>query len=251
MNSKKFFLSCFSVSALIFSTPLWSQQKDHNIFSDDDESDISIVPVIEYDFSNEGDFSTSGGNTGTFELENGLGFGLDVQVPVNNSNLRFEGNFRYRKADLDSVNYERISLGGGNYAPDSLVSTINKSVEFSGSANQVSIGGSVYYDIDTGSDITPYVGAGIHYNHVTINDVNVSAGDLNARYNDDSGSLGYSLGVGVNYAVSDNVDVGVGYRYRQDFAGYEFEGTTDGKATTLDVDNFGSHSVMAGITVRF
>lgn len=65
-----------------------------------------------------------------------------------------------------------------------------------------------YYDIDTGTRFTPYVGAGLGYAH------------LKAKVNDDEESfsksannLAWQLGAGVSYAATDNISVDLGYRY--------------------------------------
>ncbi len=65
-----------------------------------------------------------------------------------------------------------------------------------------------YYDIDTGTKFTPYIGGGIGY---AKNEVSLSSSGLNISKDDTN--FAWQLGAGVAYAVNDNVSVDFGYRY--------------------------------------
>lgn len=66
-----------------------------------------------------------------------------------------------------------------------------------------------YYDIDTESKLTPYVGAGIGYAKLkgTLTIDGESMGSM------DDNNFAWQIGAGVGYALNDNVSVDVGYRY--------------------------------------
>ena len=262
MNSKKFLLGSFTAGALLFSMPSWSEGADHDIFEDDEstsDSSFSLRPVIEYDISTGGEFSTGGGNAGTFELESGVGFGVDASIPIDD-NFRAEVNFRYRESGISDITYSKaMNPETEKNLTKTELKGINKDIEIDGTVTQLSLGGSVYYDIDTGEKaFRPYIGAGAHYKYVMLNEVEVQAGTLNAKYDDAAGGFGLSASVGVNYAVSDSADLHLGYRYSHDF-GYDLEGTSvkgDGDDaeevdTELSVENVGSHAIMAGIAIKF
>ena len=63
-----------------------------------------------------------------------------------------------------------------------------------------------YYDIDTGTKLTPYVGAGLGMSH---QQYKVKADDIKKS----SDEFAWQLGAGVSYAATDNVSVDLGYRY--------------------------------------
>lgn len=65
-----------------------------------------------------------------------------------------------------------------------------------------SVLGNVYFDIPTGSVITPYLGAGIGY------------GWSDDKGDDESG-VTYALMAGVEVNITDNLSADVGYRFRQ------------------------------------
>ncbi len=67
-----------------------------------------------------------------------------------------------------------------------------------------------YYDIDTGSKITPYVGGGIGLARVELNDQYWK--DLYDKKIDDT-NFTWQIGAGIAYAVTDNFSVDAGYRY--------------------------------------
>ena len=67
-----------------------------------------------------------------------------------------------------------------------------------------------YYDIDTGSKITPYVGGGIGFAKLELNDQYWN--DVYNKKIDDT-NFAWQIGAGVAYAVSDNISIDAGYRY--------------------------------------
>lgn len=75
-----------------------------------------------------------------------------------------------------------------------------------------------YYDINTGTKFTPYLGAGIGYAKVK-GKANISA--LGSGSIDDN-NFAWQIGAGVGYAVNENVSIDAGYRYvdNGDFSEY-------------------------------
>lgn len=65
-----------------------------------------------------------------------------------------------------------------------------------------------YYDIDTGSKLTPYVGAGIGYAKIK-----GKASSLEVSYSEDGNNFAWQVGAGVGYALNDKVSLDAGYRY--------------------------------------
>jgi outer membrane autotransporter protein len=65
-----------------------------------------------------------------------------------------------------------------------------------------------YYDIDTGTQFTPYVGGGIGYTTAK-----ASVAVAEEKGSDKDTAFTWQLGAGVAYAVNDNVTVDAGYRY--------------------------------------
>ncbi len=61
-----------------------------------------------------------------------------------------------------------------------------------------------YYDINTGTKFTPYVGAGLGFSHQK-----VKADDIKKSSNE----FAWQVGAGVSYAATDNISVDFGYRY--------------------------------------
>ena len=74
----------------------------------------------------------------------------------------------------------------------------------------------VYYDIDTGTKFTPYVGGGIGYAHLK-NKTKVTgstpAGALDLGNSDSENNFVWNLGAGVSYALNNNLSIDAGYRY--------------------------------------
>lgn len=65
-----------------------------------------------------------------------------------------------------------------------------------------------YYDIDTGTKFTPYVGAGIGYAKIK-----GSLSVLGISESIDDNNFAWQIGAGASYALTNNVSVDAGYRY--------------------------------------
>ena len=66
-----------------------------------------------------------------------------------------------------------------------------------------------YYDIDTGTKFTPYVGAGIGMAHLKAK-VDFMDGDVPGK---SKTTFAWQAGAGVSYAMTDNLALDLGYRY--------------------------------------
>lgn len=104
--------------------------------------------------------------------------------------------------------------------------------------------GNLWYDFNTGSSFTPYIGGGIGYGYDVITS-EFSDDDLNT-----SGWL-YQLGAGVRFAATDNIALDLGYRYR-----VQPEATFSGDGFVMDPDDevtssATNHIVTAGVSVGF
>lgn len=99
-----------------------------------------------------------------------------------------------------------------------------------------------YYDIDTGTKFTPYVGGSIGYAKV---EGTISAAGFSMS--EDDTNFAWQLGAGVAYAVNDNVSVDFGYRYTD--MGDISKTYSDEPATyKMDVD---SHELLLGARYTF
>lgn len=104
----------------------------------------------------------------------------------------------------DTIVFGTTHVGG----PLTFTSTLTGTTSFasnSGSVRTFTLMANAWYDIDMGSNFTPYVGGGIGYA-----DNEVKHG---LAFNGSSGDFAWQLGAGVNYKISDGTSIGLGYRY--------------------------------------
>lgn len=106
------------------------------------------------------------------------------------SPIRVEGEFAYRHNTIDSIRYM-----GEKYDVDFNINTYTYMFN-------------AYYDIETGSPITPYFGAGLGYVH---SEGKVKVMDQSLRTSSDG--FGAQFMVGANYAINCKTDIGLEYRY--------------------------------------
>ena len=98
-----------------------------------------------------------------------------------------------------------------------------------------------FYDIDTGTKLTPYVGGGIGFAVLDIKDLFI--GDVNIRIvrgdNDDT-VFAYQLAGGITYEITEQIAADLSYRYvatsEPDFDGLE---------------EYNSHNLVAAIRFSF
>ena len=141
-----------------------------------------------------------------------LAAGYDFASP-----MRIEVEFMRQKNDLDRLSYDNVY---GNFDEGDLTT---KSFLFNG-----------FYDIDTGSPWTPFVGAGIGWSKL---DLDTPAFDVS----DNDDVFTYQFIGGVAYAFNEQWSVDAQYR---------FVGTSDATIDGADYD-FNSNNLMLGLRYSF
>lgn len=156
----------------------------------------------------------------TRDLEYDTGFGLLGQVgrylPYN---FRVEAELGWRRNDMDAWNGASID----------------------GDTNVLSLMGNLYYDIPTGTALTPYIGVGLGGAHVTMDSRRAGL-----SVDDDANVWAYQGIAGVDYRLNDRLSLKADYRY---FATDDFDMKVS-NGTTSDSE-YSSHNVMVGFTYRF
>ena len=98
-----------------------------------------------------------------------------------------------------------------------------------------------FYDIDTGTKLTPYLGGGIGFARLEIKDLFVGGVDIRiVRGDDDDTVFAYQLAGGIAYEITEEIFADLSYRYvatsESDFAGLE---------------EYNSHNLVAAIRFSF
>ena len=145
------------------------------------------------------EFSTST-DTG-FVLGSAVGTSLDKWA----KGLRAEVEVSYRRNDL-----------AGDWAR----TFIPVSGVIEGNESTFSIMANVWYDIDIGSKVRPYVGGGAGWARSQLDGVQITTfafgpvpPSVNRSGSIDTNGFAWQLGAGINYEVMPDVDLGIGYRY--------------------------------------
>lgn len=100
--------------------------------------------------------------------------------------------------------------------------------------------GNLWYDVETGTAFTPYVGGGAGWAY------DVVANDLAEMY---ISGFTYQLGAGVRFAATDTIALDLGYRYR---VRSHAEVTGDNAPEDFDVKiSAETHIVQAGVSLAF
>lgn len=160
------------------------------------------------------------GDTASFDTGFALGgfVGYDTGTGV-----RVEGELTYRSNDLDG-----FSLLPG--------------VPFDGGIDSLSLMGNVFYDFNTGSAWSPYVGGGLGVALMTADITSVGIDVID----DDDTVFAYQLGAGVGYALSPTVSITADYRF---FATGNPE-FADFAADNIEFE-YMNHSILVGARTTF
>jgi opacity protein-like surface antigen len=182
---------------------------------------VSIFGGAAFGMSANGLYSGSS----NFEVPTNTGYVIGGAVGTHiMPNLRGEVEVSYSHHDLSgTVNY------------DSSIYTAT------GSFNTLYVLGNLWYDLDLGGPITPYIGGGAG---VAVMMPNFSAdGDT---FTKSAVAPAAQVGAGITYAFSDNLKLDVGYR-----AKFVFNGTYLGSSSGVSGTSYIDQSVQAGLTFSF
>ena len=120
------------------------------------------------------------GSKGTLEYDTAAGIGGTLGYYIMDQ-FHVEADISWRRRDIDRVSIRGITFNSGETTSlDTMFNAI--------------------YDINTGTQVTPYLGAGIGFSYLT---------------DDDEAAFAYQGLAGVSYPISENSTLYGGYRYFQ------------------------------------
>ena len=179
-----------------------------------------------WNISQDQDFSTLGGNIDT-ALDSG--YALSAALGHDYGHIRGEIELSYRENEVDSH-----KLSGATVANST------------GETSALALMANGYYDFDTQTKITPYVGAGLGFARVDVKDY--AGGGNNDVADGDETVFAYQVIAGLEYPVTARTSVTGEYRY---FATTDVDIDTNlGGAQGSDV-NYDNHSILLGVKHNF
>jgi opacity protein-like surface antigen len=161
----------------------------------------------------------------TFTASFDAGYGLGLTAGYNFDMFRLEGELFYKTNAFDE-----ISAVGASIPADGDVSALGLMVN-------------AIYDFKNQTRFTPFIGVGIGYAQVSIQDLTI--GGL-AIADDDDAVFAYQGIAGVGYAITNNLTLDLTYKYTAT-ADPEFN---DASGVPFDAE-YMSHNVMAGVRFNF
>ena len=166
--------------------------------------------------------STLSDRTGSVSVTYNPGFVLNGTAGYEFKNgLRVEGEFNYRRAEMD-----RVSVG-------------NIGAAISSTAWSIGMMANGYYDFRNSSVVTPYLGAGIGFVNVNVGDGSING--IRVWSKADDTVFAYQVAVGAALDMTRQAALDIGYRYF---------GTDDPRFDTAK-GTYTSHNIMLGLRYRF
>ena len=170
--------------------------------------------------------SNVGGTSVGLDYDRGYNLGGSVGYQFGGP-FRLEAEVVYRKNDIDTFTVNGARLGGAAGDVSSLALMVNG-----------------FYDIQTGTAFTPYVGLGVGYARVSTD--GITATGAGATISDDDNKFAYQAIAGLAYQLTPEVSLTADYRY---FATQDpkFRVST---GATIETE-YKTHNVMVGLMLRF
>ena len=173
--------------------------------------------------------------TGEFEFDSGLG--VNGAVGLSLGALRLEGELSYRQSDFDQGTLSSLTVGNTTFLFSGATGVVG------GDVTSLGLMANMWYDIDTGGKLKPFIGGGIGVARVDA-DIDSIVG-IPINISGDDTVFAYQVGAGVGYDVSDKVVVTLGYR---------FFGTADPEfesgGTTVEGE-YQTHNIEIGMRFKF
>ena len=149
--------------------------------------------------------------------------------------------------DVDMMRYDANKAfyvnDGGVGTLQGLGSLNGTQVPLTGTIQNIPVMANLLYDFDTGTALTPYVGVGVGFSVLTLHNISTSGAAL---FDTSQLVFAYQPMVGVNYAITDQLDVGLQYRY---FATAKAV-LRDAAGNVFSIRS-ASHNVLASLTYYF
>ena len=130
------------------------------------------------------------------------------------------------------------------YSLSSVFTTVTADVN--GEANALFVLANLWIDLPVGEVIKPYVGGGVGLGRLDA-DFSTAAGTVGV--DDSDWALAYQLGAGVGFALSSNITIDAGYRYK---VIHDAELEAAGTAGAFDIStDYKSHNILLGLRFGF
>ncbi|MEM6898178.1 MAG: P44/Msp2 family outer membrane protein [Pseudomonadota bacterium] len=197
--------------------------------------DIAAGTPLAFDTDFETGFVVSG--EGGYYLDNGFRLALEVSYDESDVDTHTDvilGDAPIGALDAAALAGSAVPLG---------ISVADLVADGQGDISEVTIFANLYYDLDTGTALTPYVGGGLG---ISFADIDFAPSGVTI-INEDDTAFAYQGRVGLTYAFTETFEV---------FSEYTFRGTPDLDADIelfpgeLDVENR-QHLVSGGLRIKF
>lgn len=150
--------------------------------------------------------------------------------------LRAEVEVSYARWKADSYSGQNDD-GGDKFSGDA-----------SGHVSATYLLGNLWYDIDTGTSFTPYVGGGAGVAWVDASTQFDDSDDYG--YNDGEVGFAFQAGAGVTFDLTENIALDVGYRFKG-ILGVDFDARDSSDTEPYEHGDLYSHNVQAGVIFKF
>jgi outer membrane autotransporter protein len=183
-----------------------------------------------------------------------LAAGIELPFDAIHGAIRGEAEWGWNKVKTDSK-----FTNGANVVPGSPDTPYTTPDWLDGLKNEFTINTfmvNAYYDFNTGIGLTPYAGFGLGaalINSKSDMEGNIATGIGIESVKGKTTNFAWSIGVGVDYDITDNISVGLEYRYTN-LGEVEAKGSKDVSGNIFDLTTkhkLAMHDIMLGAKYRF
>ena len=142
----------------------------------------------------------------------------------------------YKRQDLDSLTLNQATALG-------ITISINQAADIDAHYSATSLMFNGWYEFETNSKWKPYIGGGLGISEINLDVDKIQ--ETSISYDERDSVFSFQLGTGIDYEISENILIGISYRFYSNEGAELSDGTDD-----VDID-YNSHNILAGIKIRF
>src|SRR5687768_7120714 len=205
------------------------------------EGGLMLVEDTELDYRDDDGIGLAEIGDGV-RVNHKTGFDVDGIVGYDFGGVRVEGELAYKRASVDEVELN-TALGGAGAVP----------LDADGRASVISAMANILLDFGDDDGWSGYVGPGIGFAKVKYN---VDVDDVGVGFRDSDGAMAWQVVAGIRRALSDNLDLGLKYRFfnvkKFKLSDDEAPGPLGPTSNAVDLTGrFRSHSLLLSLIYNF
>jgi len=225
-----FLVPAAAIAATLVSTPALAQDSRWYVGGD---VGILLPRNTEVDIT---DVTTGSTFDNAIDIQHNTGWEIDGNVGYDMGMFKFEGEASFKHSNFDAVDPSAAWVSFLQARVPGVI-VVDQDIDLDDGIDIISLMGNGMVDFGSDDGFGGYIGGGLGLGWAK-------------AYDESEGSFAWQLIAGVRYPVSENIDIGVKYKYF-DMSSLDWRTGTDVRGTNFNINldgNYRSHSILLNFT---